>query len=145
MCQPFLLGAPLSAADRAEFEAAILNRFPGPAIEQAVVYADRITDRQINKARGLLSFNSVLFAVFAFHPDTFVMRPFGTLLTLVSSLMLVLLMYVSWAPAKDFVSAETDFRNSCRVCYRRAWILTVAIVLSLVSVGIASAPLVRSM
>ena len=60
------IGAPLIGMDRRMFEESLLKRFPPPATEQAVGYIERVTDRQVSKARGLLIFNAVLFVILGF-------------------------------------------------------------------------------
>lgn len=55
--------APLKKEDRQKFELYLLNRLSSGVFthntEAAVTYIDRVLDRQINKANGLLAFNVI--------------------------------------------------------------------------------------
>src|ERR1043166_9110107 len=70
------LGAPIRQADREALIKAMTERFVrtklegvntvttviNDPIESAVAYIERMVDRQLNKARGLLTFNSILLS-----------------------------------------------------------------------------------
>jgi hypothetical protein len=61
------LGAPWSQSDRDDFETSIIERHSWDkdgGIDRAVEYVYKIADRQINKARGLLTYDALLFGAF---------------------------------------------------------------------------------
>jgi hypothetical protein len=62
MCK--LCGIPFGE-DLREISDAMFDRYPNDRKSDAVAYTDRVVDRQINKARGILPFNSILIAILA--------------------------------------------------------------------------------
>jgi len=135
------LGAPVVGMDRRAFEALMLKRFPPPATEQAVGYIERVTDRQVSKAKGLLVFDAVLFVILGVAGPNTSMSSwaiFGSLALFVSSLSLLLLMYASWGATENYADAESDFRRSCANFYRGAYLLTIGIATTTLAMGIGA-------
>ncbi len=135
------IGAPLIGMDRRTFEESLLKRFPPPSTEQAVGYIERVTDRQVSKAKGLLIFNAVLFVILGFAGAKASMSSwatFGSLAVVVSSLSLLFLMYGAWGATENYADAESDFRRSCKNFYRGAYLLTISIVTTTIGLGVGT-------
>lgn len=139
-----LLGAPWNQSDRDDFEASIIERHSwdqNGGIDRAVDYVYKIADRQINKARGLLSYNALLFGAFRIVRPINGSTPFavtiGSLSALVSCFPLLFLMYVAWGTRSDWRKSENDFHAMCSLIYRRSYFLTVALIISIFATFIA--------
>lgn len=129
-------GAPWTYQDQRAFEEQILSRCQNNP-EGAVAYIDRVIDRQLNKAGGLLTFNSVLIAALNLLGDGAFLTNVGSLTAIVSCLPLLFMMYVIWAPAGQYATAEKDFRRGCKLSYYRARLLSLSLAASLVATTIA--------
>src|SRR5262245_65187545 len=82
--------------------------------DRLISYLDRVVDRHINKARGILPFNSILLAVFTFEANRFASaRPYllspitGLLVSSALCLSMFLVywqrdVYASWSSELDF-------------------------------------------
>lgn len=125
-----ILGAPLCECDRKEFKNALLKRFSGDN-EQAFSYINNVLDRQIAKASGLLTFNSILVATTTLskNPEQFITLTAGSL-ALFSCIPLLLLMYVFWGGSDKYSEAQADFEDTCETCYRRSYALTISLIAS---------------
>jgi hypothetical protein len=139
-----LLGAPWNRFDRDDFEASIIERHAWDekgGMDRAVDYAYKLVDRQINKARGLLTYNALLFAAFrAIRPATGPVSraiTFGALSALISCFPLLLMMYVAWGTRSNWKTSKNDFNAVCSVIYRRSYLLTTALVISGIATAIA--------
>lgn len=124
----FLLGAPLGAGERRLFEDALLSRFGGDA-EKAQAYMDKVLDRQINKARGLLSATSILAGIAIYVGSTF-----ATLMAFASILCMLDILFVRWSATPSYATAHEDFLRTCRLCYSRSILVTLAIASTFLSV-----------
>jgi len=127
----FYFGAPWHTEDREEFEKAILERY---SVEGAVNYISLIVDRQITKAIGLLTVNTILFAAFTntnMH-STYNEIPLivASLLVLISSFPLITIMYVAWGSKEEYQVAKQDFEGTCKIVYLRSYFLTFSLMLS---------------
>jgi hypothetical protein len=129
----FLLGAPYQGKDREEFQAALLERFSQAADdagEKAVKYVDTIVDRQINKASGLLAFNSILYAATTISTANSMPQTVCGFLALASSIILVPMMFVLWGQPSQYKTAQADFQDACKSAYRKSYMLTASLILS---------------
>src|SRR5215469_6390602 len=91
--------------------------------DRAIGYTERIVDRQINKARGILPFNSIVIAVFSFERTRLPSELhiwnlningliiFVMALLAVSSIFCLLLMLVNWPTRSALQSFGTEFYN----------------------------------
>jgi hypothetical protein len=142
----FPLGAPWRSKYSTAYEEALNTRFSNQK-SRGVDYLHRTLDRQINKARGLLTYNALLLTsintmVIAHSPRGTVpmFTPFsriGLILALVSCLPLLLIFYVSWGTAGDLGSDEGDFSNTLLVLRRRTYLLTLSLYATLAATIIA--------
>jgi len=143
----YWLGAPIIDMDRRAFERTLLRRFE-MAVERAQSYVDRIAERQLAKAGALLPFNAIMFAVLSFS-DARATLPRLSLLAglaaIASSLFLLALLHGSWGQADDYADPQLEFKRTCQDCYRRAYLLSAGLVLSMVATALASAPLLRQL
>ncbi len=141
--QSYWLGAPLIDLDRRAFETTLLQRFTSNT-EHALAYVDKLAEQQAAKARVLLIYNAVLFAVLTFSSAA-VMQPrlfaLGGLLAVLSALLLLGTLYVAWGPSRDHGSAERAFRRTCDTFYRRAYVLTLALAATALATFIVAVPL----
>ncbi|MDB5259748.1 MAG: hypothetical protein JWO73_956 [Candidatus Taylorbacteria bacterium] len=111
----YILGAPFLRARRKQFEVATLERFGGD-YERAVLYMDKVTDSQMNKASGLLSSVSILAGM-----SYFVEAHTSLVLALASIVIVVSTLYVPWPLSQAAsVAAESEFKSLCRRSYYRA-------------------------
>lgn len=105
------------------------------AYEMAFSYLDRIVDRQISKASGLLTFNSVLLVVLYSQGKPFegatLLRLLLTTMLLLSCMLLLDMMLVVWSTSEVFGSASKDFEGSLQVCCTRTRYLSLSTVLAL--------------
>jgi hypothetical protein len=108
--------------------------------EQASSYLDKVIDRQLNRARGLLTFNSILLAlvnnemsVVASHMGT---RLILSTLLLLSCMLLLGIMFVHWAHADDLQDIAKDLDGSFNICARRTRLVTILTLLSFIAVAV---------
>ena len=139
----FPLGAPYPwGPGPACFAKAVKARFSS-APETAVTYLDRIIDRQLNKARGLLSFNSILIAALNIersaghttaHPCP---TDIASIAALVSCMPLLVMMYVVWGPLTTYEDPGAEIDRAVKLCCKRAYMLTASLLASGVAIGAA--------
>lgn len=112
--------------------------------DKALLYAERIIDRIINKARGILPFNSFIMAVIALELRS-ISNAKASLLLLLSMLLLsissfVLLVSMFWAHFRkpnEFETIKLEFDLTVDLIRRRGICLQLAIILSCVGFAIA--------
>ncbi|OYT99284.1 MAG: hypothetical protein CFE40_05300 [Burkholderiales bacterium PBB1] len=124
------MGSPWWASDRQAFKTAILGRFSGNA-ELAFDYVNRVIDRQISKASGLLAFNSIVFAGLQIANVSTFAAKLSAVLSLLAALFLLLLMHVKWGSPDTFQTAEDDLNYSLNVCFNRAMVISWSLALSI--------------
>jgi hypothetical protein len=112
------------------------------AYEKAVVYLDRIIDRQIIKTGGLLTFNSILLAGFRIGSDHLltwakVVNAIGSFVALVTCVALLLLVVrVTWNRSTEYETAETEFSNTVKLLCQRSYTINIfAIVSAIAALG----------
>jgi len=149
--QRFLLGAPLREDLYETYKTTLINRFsegdPKVFTEKGVDYINRVLDRQINKARGLLTYNALL--VTAINTVVVARTPrgavpvfmhwidIGRILALASCIPLLAIFYLIWGPAEVFKDAASDFAGTYNTLRQRTYLLTVAIYATLLATLIA--------
>ncbi len=121
------------------FETNLATRFnESKPLEGAVTYIDRVIDRQLNKARGLLSFNSILLAALNFEHSCVPHWPeWASILALVSSVPLLLLMLVVWGQPSRFATAADDLKATVTLSCWRGYALVFSFLFSLAAVAIS--------
>lgn len=108
----------------------------GVISEKAPEYVYRALDRQINKARGLLTYNALLFASFnlvtrsSTDKSTLILASAGGMLALLSCLPLLLLMVVDWGKPDKYKDAESDFKSALQTVSRRTRSVKLSLLLS---------------
>lgn len=142
----FPLGAPWRSKHIEPYVKALETRF-GTGMGRGVDYLHRILDRQINKARGLLTYNALLFAsmnamIIAGSPrgTVPVVTPLGRLglfLALTSCIPLLFIFYLSWGTASALESDASDFSVTLLTLRRRTYLLTLSIYATLIATVIA--------
>lgn len=132
-----LLGAPFRFPDQDEMIHALEQRFNSD-MEKAFSYGVDIGNRQINKAIGLLTFNSILFAAYnVSNKTTLIPIPFAQLLSLLSCLPLLYMMFVVWFPAENYKTAEADFSQLMDVIFKRSHFLSLSLYIAFISLSCA--------
>ena len=122
--------------------------------DRAVAYADRIIDRQINKARGILPFNSIIMAALSIERSripapglndllswTSIVNywiPTGCFFVIVvilglSSWYCLLLFLVRWAPSDEYTNFRAEFYRTFDLINKRSRRIQLATVLSATS------------
>lgn len=106
--------------------------------DRAIAYLERIVDRIINKARGILPFNSIMIALLGASGPLFHLQ--GTLYKsvlgiaflslIVSSLLALRLFVVHWADISSFRSFNVEFENTLELVRSRSVALQFSIVCS---------------
>lgn len=132
------------------FKNIIWNRYNvGPDVQnkdRAIAYAERIIDRQINKARGILPFNSILLVIIgparngiaqwsatATATSYFLMKTLWivTIIDLsLSSILLLEIFTVFWGSIDVYKEWEEEISTSIRLSRNRSVVLDMAILLS---------------
>lgn len=136
-----VLGAPFTPLARRKYEEALLERFKTDP-EGAASFQMRLIERQINKARGLLAFDALLFNALtniynhSQSPSLLEVARRGCLAALLSCVPLLLLLFVSWPPPGACGDPQTEFRAACKVSYDRSYLLTLSLVLSIATLGL---------
>ena len=115
--------------------------------ESLISYLERIVDRQINKARGVLPFNSVIIAALGIERslltpplevaglDVDWMLWYVIALLVISSVLCLNLFLVVWGPSYDF-QGEVD--NTAGLILSRSRTIELATILSLASLAIGA-------
>jgi len=114
--------------------------------DRLIAHIDRIIDRQINKARGILPFNSILLALLGFGKGHFAEFTFPLLVLtflglLASSFICLLRMFmIEYQGNETYKSFLREFDNAVKLARRRAteieWATTLS-ACSLLSAAIA--------
>jgi len=126
---------------------------PKPAeAERLVAYVDRALDRQINKARGILPFNSLIMALMAIEKtripaaiqwndslsDVALFAIFFAIVGLAASSFLCLeLFWVHWGRAEIYGAFAKEYENSMTTLRDRSRILARCIIISAASTAAA--------
>lgn len=145
----YVLGAPID--DRIKFyKTDLVKRFGGAVVngeivlppstdtnnayERAYSYLDAAIDRQINKASGLLTFNSILLAVLysydLYKSHSYWRLSLTTMLVLACMLLLDMMLMI-WSGPEVFGSAIEDLDGALHVCRNRTRVLSLSIVISI--------------
>ena len=121
--------------------------------DRLISYLDRLVDRHINKARGILPFNSILLAVFTFEANRFASaRPYllspitGLLVSSVLCVSMFLVywqrdVYASWSSEVDF-SVQKVIKTSIKIEWA-AWISLSCMLIGAVVIAIVEGDLMR--
>ena len=121
--------------------------------DRLISYLDRLVDRHINKARGILPFNSILLAVFTFEANRFASaRPYllspitGLLVSSVLCLSMFFVywqrdVYASWSSEVDF-SVQKVIKTSIKIEWA-AWISLFCMLIGAVVIAIVEGDLTR--
>jgi hypothetical protein len=110
--------------------------------ERVVAYADRVIDRQINKTRGILPFNSIIIAVLSIERNRLpVPEDFQSVLTItafvlvlaglvISSLLCLALFLVHWGDSGRYATFDAEFEDTVTLINKRSVNIEWATVLS---------------
>jgi hypothetical protein len=128
---------------------AVDRTHPGD-LEPMITYLDRVVDRQINKARGILPFNSVIIAVFsiersrltapqvAWHIDLIAMLWFVIALLAISSFLCLSLFLVRWGEPANY-GFDTEVAMTTQMIAKRSRKIEWATVLSEIALIVGAA------
>ena len=155
----YVLGAPLLKGDKSPYEATLTNRFRAAgdspteeekrrANEQKADYVYRVLDRQINKARGLLTYNALLFTALNLisRGSTMTFEPkicgvsaalLGRVLALAACAMLLLLLKMSWGKADIYKDADADAKGTLETVWKRTYWVTLSLYVSMMATALA--------
>ncbi|UMY18500.1 hypothetical protein MMB17_03945 [Methylobacterium organophilum] len=137
------LGVPLSYAEVRIFRENMWKRYTGKSFPDegdgtqagaALLYLDRIVDRLINKARGILPFNSILIVIANLERALDAHKELinASLVSLVvSTVLLINLFWVHWGDVDHYASAAREFGATVRIIWVRSMIMQISIFLSL--------------
>jgi hypothetical protein len=119
--------------------------------DRLISYAERIIDRQINKARGILPFNSIVIAAFGFergqvdksltvlnNVDVRFMLVIAMALLALSSLLCLLLMLVRFGPIASYAGFAAEINSTVHVVRQRSIVLEVAVICSFVALVVGA-------
>jgi hypothetical protein len=119
--------------------------------DRLISYAERIIDRQINKARGILPFNSIVIAAFGFergqidksltvlnNVDVRFMLVLAMALLAVSSLLCLVLMLVRFGPPASYAVFATEIQSTIHLVRQRSVVLEVAVICSIVALVVGA-------
>jgi hypothetical protein len=154
----YVLGAPFSDKNKAPYLTNLKARFTvsgssSPvddqrrANEQKTDYVYKILDRQINKARGLLTYNALLFTALslvsrgpASTPDPKICGVsavfLGRVLALGACTVLLWLLKMSWGKADNYASADADFNGTLETVWMRTYWVTVSLYVSMLATAL---------
>jgi hypothetical protein len=127
----YALGAPTNPVDTAAYMEAVKAKHGGDVVE-ALKEASVVSDRTIAKAGPLLAFNSILAAIAAIDGSLFA-DGVVFFLALLSSLLLLRVVYVSWLVTEDYGDPEKNLEHTLRETYTRSVFLTLSILCSVVA------------
>jgi hypothetical protein len=133
----FRFFAPFRHRDREIFETKLRERFTmcGVLNEGIIEYVDRVLDRQINKANGLLAFNGLLFTALSVANSGRSATPtsvkIGSAFALFAAIILILLLVVSFGAGDDYDSTSSDFKVKCRTIYLRTNTICISVMFSI--------------
>ncbi|MFM0427587.1 hypothetical protein PQQ75_01120 [Paraburkholderia aspalathi] len=137
----YFLAAPRKGKQSAYVQALLLRysrtNTSESTYEQAFQYLDTVVDRQISKASGLLTFDSILLAVLYAQEALYSPHEWGrmllTALLFFACLVLFDMLYPNWSSPKSFETAEEDFTGSFNICCSRTQHLFLSMLLSVVA------------
>jgi hypothetical protein len=117
-----------------------------------ISYLERVIDRQINKARGILPFNAIILAVFSFEKtniqghdpvacfvNTLWLLLFAMLGLAISSALCLLLFLVRWSTASEYKYFHRELATTVDVILTRSKIIEWATVISFASLVVGAA------
>jgi hypothetical protein len=130
--------------------AALWDRYRGtataPDIQNAdrlITYVERIVDRQINKARGILPFNSIIIGVLSFERyrldtqngmyagfDLVVLLLFTMLCLGISSYLCLWLFLVRWGKDENYGAFDTELKSTLFLIRWRSILIECATIIS---------------
>jgi hypothetical protein len=115
--------------------------------DRLLAYVERILDRQINKARGILPFNSIIVAVLAFerntrinfalqnsdvgHVQVLVLLYIVMIGLVISSFLCLMLFLFYWGEDKSFISFAEDINGTILLIRKRGLLIEWATILSM--------------
>jgi hypothetical protein len=124
--------------------------------DRAITYLDRIIDRQINKVRGILPFNSIIIAALSIErsrinygisvcPSLISLLHDVTILDTLtaiaclgySSILCLRLFLVYWGPIEQYETFDAEVRASADVIRNRSSIIEKSVLISMASLFIA--------
>jgi len=111
--------------------------------EKACDYIYRAVDRQINKARGVLAYNGLLFASFSLAARSstdkiiLMLASVGAIVALSSCFPLLYLMIFNIGEVDQYATARSDFEGTFSAVWRRTRSVTASLWLSLLATLIA--------
>jgi hypothetical protein len=135
----YLFGAPLSKVDLNMYIEAVLERYRnnGNITEGGMAYSQRLIDRQLNKARGILTFNALFFGV-SFQ----IKNIYSQSLSILACIICLWLCHVTWSKDNSvYKTFEAEETHSFHTSRKRSIGLTLSIFLSIFSAGLISLPL----
>jgi hypothetical protein len=108
-------------------------------IDRASAYMERVIDRLLNKARGILPFNSILLVIVIAIMNSGLEKPdwlINTTLAILlgSSIMALLTFLVHWGDVNHYGKIENEFDTTTRIIWIRSFMLQISVILSLVGV-----------
>lgn len=119
----------------------------GVVSEKACDYIYRAVDRQINKARGVLAYNGLLFASFSLAarsstPSTastiiLLLASVGAIVALSSCFPLLKILIFNWGAPTDYATAENDVTAVLGTLLERTQRINASLRLSRLATGIA--------
>jgi hypothetical protein len=116
-----------------EFQKALSNRFAtsstGVDYEKAFAYVDKVVDREIGKAVGLLTFNSIIIAI-AVWGELWL----PILASAIASILLLWLLWVVKGSSGDILTAQRDFEITSAMIWQRMVWINVSVALSIATV-----------
>ena len=130
---------PPAKLQKEAFQGHLLARFD--AKEGIVEYIDRVLDRQINKANGLLAFNGLLFTALSVISSAAGSTPLsikvGGTLALAASIPLIPIFVVQFGGISAYQTPQKDFESKCKTIYRRTWGIDLSVFLSFFAAAFA--------
>ena len=114
--------------------------------DRAIAYLERIVDRIINKARGILPFNSMLVTLLGIQVTVFHIQLYFTgfaswmfntfaalalMMLVASSLLLLILFVVHWGEPSKFADFKAEFAYTAEIIRKRGALLQATIILSM--------------
>lgn len=155
--------------DRLAFGKALWERYTGGkpadlrAIEEAandpqqagaLTYLERVIDRQLNKCRGILSFDGLLLASVKMWADKLPNNSgmghslavfalgLAAFFLLASSIVMLDLLWVHWGASDDYKTYGREVVASIKVCEHRSRLISCSVVLSVGAVVLLTSLLV---
>jgi len=97
--------------------------------DRALTYLERIVDRQLNKVRGVLTFNALILAAFRNSdcPGVFLLVP------ICACLIVLPILRVNWGSPQRFQLIKSEFDSMMVSVWRRSRLIDLSILLSFVA------------